>query len=74
MRVKLSGARDGKPVELPQDLDALVIETSKGAIYIDLGEVVPDMVMMRTSVSAGPGARLVFTPMDGRVAVGVIKG
>jgi hypothetical protein len=75
--IRVSGARDGKGVELPQDLDAIVIELEHGAVYIDLAGQVPGMVLMRASVGAyertGP-TRLILSPMDsGRMAVGVIK-
>jgi hypothetical protein len=76
-QMKISGARDGKSVELPQDLDAIVIDLEYGAIYIDLAGQVPGTVLMRASVGdyerTGP-TRLILSPMDsGRIAVGVIK-
>ena len=71
--LKLSGARDGKAVALPEGLDAICIETPNGTIYLDLGEPIPDMVLMRTSIRDGGTSRLIFSPMDGRIAVGVIK-
>jgi hypothetical protein len=74
--LKVEGARDGRAVELPQDLDAIAITTKQGTIYIDLAEQVQNMVLMRTSV-ANRGAdvvRLILSPMEsGRIAVGVIR-
>jgi hypothetical protein len=75
--IKLSGARDGKAVELPQDLEALVIDLDHGSLYIDLAGQVPGMVLMRASIGEyeqrGP-TRLILSPMDsGRIAVGVVR-
>jgi hypothetical protein len=75
--IKVSGARDGSEVELPQDLDAIVIQLEHGSLYIDLAGQVPGTVLMRASVGdyerIGP-TRLILSPMDsGRMAVGVIK-
>jgi len=73
----ISGARDGRAVELPQDLDALVIALDHGGLYIDLGAQVPGMVLLRPTVGAGERpapTRLILSPMgSGRVAVGVIE-
>jgi hypothetical protein len=74
---KLEGARDGRAVDLPQDLDAIVIQTEHGGIYIDLTAPVPGMVLLRASVAdqaaGGRQRRLILSPMDGaRLAVGVI--
>ena len=74
--LRISGVRDGKGVELPKDLDAIDIATEIGVIHIDLGQQVPNMVLMRSSEhEGGPGnTRLILSPMDsGRIAVGVIK-
>lgn len=72
--LKLSGARDGKPVELPQDLDAISIDLEHGTLYIDLSGPVPGMVLMRAVETEGRGpARMILSPMNGRMAVGVIK-
>ena len=76
-KVKIQGARDGVLVELPQGLDAIVIELEHGALYIDLAGQVPGTVLMRASVGeysrTGP-TRLILSPMNfGRIAVGVIK-
>jgi hypothetical protein len=72
-RAKVTGVRDGTAVQLPPDLDAIVISTSIGDIYIDLEGQVKDMVLMRASIS-DPRLRLLLSPMDsGRLAVGVIK-
>jgi hypothetical protein len=74
--LRVSGARDGAEVKLPNDLDAIDIATEIGVIHIDLGQQVPNMVLMRSSEhDGGPGkARLILSPMDsGRIAVGVIK-
>ena len=73
MQFKISGARDGKEVPLPQDLDAIYIQTTTGSIYIDLGSPIPDMVLIRPSAGDGGQARLILSPMEGRMAVGVIK-
>jgi hypothetical protein len=75
-RLGLQGVRDGRQVDLPNDLDAIDIVTDIGVIHIDLGHQVPNMVLVRSSEHAGgPGnTRLVLSPMEGaRVAVGVIK-
>jgi len=70
---KICGARDGVEVPLPQDLDAFVITTGIGSIYIDLAGQVKDMVLIRPSMS-DPRLRLLLSPMDsGRLALGVIK-
>jgi hypothetical protein len=74
--LRVSGARDGYAVELPGGLDAIDIATEIGVIHIDLGQQVPNMVLVRSSDHAGgPGnTRLILSPMDsGRIAVGVIK-
>lgn len=78
MHLNIMGVRDGKEVPIPKDLDAFVIETSKGAIYIDLGGSVPDMVLMRATYASDDQkregeVRLVLSPMTGRMAVGVIR-
>lgn len=75
--VRISGARDGKTVELPQDLDALVIELEHGSLYIDLAGQLPGTVLMRTAIGdrerTGP-TRLILSPVGSeRIAVGVIK-
>jgi hypothetical protein len=70
------GARDGQAVELPTNLDTIAIITEIGVIHIDLGQQVPNMVLMRSSSHAGgPGdTRLILSPMEsGRIAVGVIR-
>lgn len=73
-KVRLSGARDGKPVELPQDLDALSIDLENGTLYIDLTGPVPGMVLMRAVETEGRGpARMILSPLEGRMAVGVIR-
>lgn len=69
---KLVGVNDGNEVKMPQNLDALVIETPTGGIYIDLSGPVPGCVLMRASVGDGKRVRLIFSPEQGRVAVGVI--
>jgi len=69
---RLVGVRDGKEVEMPTGLDAMVIETPTGGIYIDLCGPVPGCVLMRASVGDGRRVRLIFSPEHGRVAVGVI--
>ena len=76
-KVRISGARDGAKVDLPQDLDAIVIDLEHGSLYIDLAGQVPGTVLMRASVGeyerTGP-TRLILSPMEsGRIAVGVIK-
>jgi hypothetical protein len=74
--LRVIGARDGQAVELPRNLDSINILTEIGVIHIDLGQQVPNMVLMRSSEHAGgPGnTRLILSPMDsGRLAVGVIK-
>lgn len=74
--LRISGARDGKLVELPADLDAIDIATSIGVIHISLQGQVPNMILVRSSEhSGGPGnTRLIMSPMDsGRLAIGVIK-
>lgn len=75
--IRISGARDGRKVDLPQDLDAIVIELEHGSLYVDLAGHVPGTVLMRASVGeherSGP-TRLILSPMEsGRVAVGVIR-
>jgi hypothetical protein len=70
--LRLVGVRDGNEVKLPQDLDAMVIETPTGGIYIDLSGPVPGCVLMRASVGDGKRVRLIFSPEHGRTAVGVI--
>ena len=75
--IRISGARDGKAVELPQNLDALVIDLEHGSLYVDLAGQVPGMVLVRASVGeyerTGP-TRLILSPMEsGRIAVGVIR-
>ena len=75
--VIIAGARDGANVELPQDLDAIVIHLEHGSLYIDLAGQVPGTVLMRASVGeyerTGP-TRLILSPMEsGRISVGVIK-
>ena len=73
----LRGVRDGKAVDLPSDLDAIDILTEIGVIHIELGQQVPNMVLVRSSDHAGGAGqtRLILSPMEsGRVAVGVIKG
>ena len=75
-QLQVVGARDGKAVTLPNDLDSINIVTDIGVIHIDLGQQVPNMALIRSSEhSGGPGAtRLILSPMDrGRIAVGVIK-
>lgn len=75
-RLIVTGARDGNEVPLPDDLDAIDIATEIGVIHIDLGQQVPNMVLVRASEhEGGPGrTRLIMSPMDsGRIAVGVIK-
>jgi hypothetical protein len=69
---KIAGAKDGREVELPQDLDAITIQTGIGTIYIDISGPVPDMILLRTS-AADVATRLILSPMDGRMAIGVIK-
>ena len=74
--IVVTGARDGNAVSLPEGLDAINIVTAIGVIHIDLGQQVPNMVLMRSSEhGGGPGnTRLIMSPMDsGRIAVGVIK-
>ena len=75
--IRIEGARDGRAVELPQDLDALVIGLEQGGLYVDLAGQVPGMVLIRAVVGAGEQpapTRLILSPMDGsRIAVGVIK-
>ena len=77
MHLKIRGNKDGRDVPVPQDLDAIVIETSKGGILIDLGGQIPDMVMLRatwTEVEQRGDVRLILSPMaSGRMAVGVIR-
>ena len=51
MHQRIVGVRDGKEIPLPQELDYLCIETSKGAIYVDLGSPIPDMVLLRPNPS-----------------------
>lgn len=69
----VKGVRDGREVQLPADLDAIVISTGIGDIYIDLAGQVRDTVLVRASIG-DPKARLVLSPMDhGRLALGVIK-
>ena len=73
--IKIEGARDGKPVPLPQDLDAIAITTRLGTIHIDLPGQVQNMVLMRASVahSAPDVARLILSPLEsGRLAIGII--
>lgn len=75
--IRISGARDGESMELPQDLDALVIELEHGSLYIDLAGQVTGMVLMRAAVGeherTGP-TRLILSPMESwRIAVGVIE-
>lgn len=74
--LRVIGIRDGSAMDLPTNLDAIAVTTEIGVIYIDLGQQVPNMVLMRSSEHAGgPGkTRLILSPMDsGRLAVGVIK-
>ena len=74
--LKLEGARNGEPVSLPQDLDAIRITTQQGTIHIDLAGQVQNMVLMRASpdVRSTDVIRLILSPMDsGRLAVGVIR-
>jgi hypothetical protein len=74
--LKLEGARDGRAVPLPQDLDAIAITTDKGTIHIDLGEQVENMVLMRAALNTRTSevVRLILSPMEsGRLAVGVIR-
>lgn len=77
MPIRVEGARDGRALELPQDLDALVVALALGGLYIDLAGQVPGMVLIRATVAADDlpaPTRLIFCPMDGgRVAVGVIR-
>lgn len=77
MHQRIRAVRDGKEVEIPQDLEALVIETSKGGVYIDLAGPVPDMVLVRATHLDNNGAgdvRLILSPMSsGRMALGVIN-
>jgi hypothetical protein len=73
---KSEGARNGEPVSLPQDLDAIRITTQQGTIHIDLAGQVQNMVLMRASpdVRSTDVIRLILSPMDsGRLAVGVIR-
>jgi hypothetical protein len=72
----LEGARDGRAVQLPQDLDAICITTEKGTIYIDLGEQVENMVLLRAALNTHTPEviRLILSPMEsGRLAVGVVR-
>jgi hypothetical protein len=74
--LRVVGAKDGSLVELPSGLDSINIMTEIGVIHIDLGQQVPNMVLVRSSEhTGGPGAtRLILSPMEsGRIAVGVIK-
>lgn len=77
MHLRIRAARDGKEVTISQDIDTIVIETSKGGVHIDLGGPIPDMVMVRatwTEENPGGDVRLILSPMQGgRMAVGVIK-
>lgn len=71
--LKLSGTRDGAEVALPQDLDAIVITTAKGHIYIDLAEQTDNMVLVRAMAEDGGRGRLITSPMSsGRLALGVV--
>jgi hypothetical protein len=75
-KLRVLCVRDGRSTELDEDLDAIDIVTRIGVIHIDLGEQVPDMVLMRSSEhGGGPGrTRLILSPMgSGRLAVGVIE-
>lgn len=74
--LRVVGATDGRAVELPVGLDTIAIITEIGVIHIDLGQQVPNMVLMRSAAHAGgPGnTRLILSPMEsGRMAVGVIQ-
>lgn len=74
--LRVTAARDGREVQLPENLDAIDISTEIGTIHIDLRQQVPNMVLIRSSEhTGGPGhTRLILSPMEaGRVAVGVIK-
>ncbi len=71
--MKVTGAIDGKEVELPADLDAIIIETRIGGIYIDLNGPVPDMVLVRTVARDWGNTRLILSPMTERMAMGVIR-
>jgi len=74
--LKLRGYRDGHEVTLPDNLDAIGVETPNGVVYIELAEQVGQMVLVR-AVSSGPqvgAARLILSPMQsGRIAIGCIK-
>jgi hypothetical protein len=76
-QVKISGARDGKSVELPQDLDVIVIDLEHGTFQIDLAGQVLGTVLMRAAVGDFPRTgptRLILSPMEsGLIAVGVVK-
>jgi hypothetical protein len=70
------GVRDGAVVDFPPDLDAIDIVTEIGVIHIDLGQQIPNMVLVRSSDhTGGPGStRLILSPLEsGRLAFGVIK-
>jgi hypothetical protein len=74
--LRIEGVRDGAAIELPQDLDAIAITTAKGTVYIDLGEQVENMVLMRAPADSDSSdvLRLILSPMQsGRIAVGVIR-
>jgi hypothetical protein len=76
-RIPVAGARDRHAVELPQNLDALVIALEHGGLYVDLAGQVPGTVLIRPTVGGGESpnpTRLILCPMDGgRVAFGVIR-
>jgi hypothetical protein len=71
--MKVTGAKDGNEVALPPGLDAIIIETRIGGIYIDLNGPVPDMVLVRAVARDAANTRLILSPMNERMAMGVIK-
>jgi len=76
--MKTTAYKNGQKVALPDGIECIVIETSKGGILLDLSGQIPDMVLalaVETDGTQQPGGvRLILSPMEsGRLAVGVIR-
>jgi hypothetical protein len=72
--LKLTGMRHGEEVSLPQDLDAIAIETYEGTIYIDLAEQIENHVLVRGIRVDGRAGQVELSKLNsGRLAMGISK-
>jgi hypothetical protein len=72
------GIREGTEIQLPQDLDALIIETHTGEICLDLARPDDGVILARrvpNDMRQDCGAGLFLSPLpSGRLALEVIQG